>query len=196
MRQKLSDVRWVSLILFGVVLLSYGIFIRWFGLYGDDWIYLWNFHQFGAGNFVQFVAVEPAVFCLDLYPGFHAVWRACLAVSCFIGCPKMAQRGFGVWWILRIVWPDKTHQALWAALLFAVYPGFRQQPIAIQFILHFGVLDLFLFSIATMLLSAKHKQKYWTLTIASIVSALAIFSLEYFAGLGTPSPYFPVAGIG
>ena len=40
------------------VILSYGIFIPLWGLYGDDWIYMWNYHVFGAGSFVDFVAVD------------------------------------------------------------------------------------------------------------------------------------------
>ena len=189
MRQKLSDVRWISLLLFGVVLLSYGIFIRWLGLYGDDWIYLWNFHQFGAGNYVQFVAVDRPfsawIYILTSTVFGERVWLYHVLLVALRWLSAIL-----VWWILRIVWPGKARQALWAALLFAVYPGFRQQPIAIQFILHFSVLDLFLFSVATMLLAVKRKQKYWTLTIASIVSALAIFSLEYFAGLELLRPVF------
>ena len=182
MRHKLSDLRWVSLLLFGAVLFSYGIFIRWFGLYGDDWIYLWNYHQFGAGNFVQFVAADRPfsawIYVLTSALFGEKVWlyHVLLLILRWISAILF-------WWILRIVWPEQTRQATWAAVLFAVYPGFRQQPIAVQFILHFSILDLFLFSVVMMLLAVKKPQKYWTLTIASILSALAIFSLEYFAGL-------------
>src|SRR5512140_2428447 len=46
----------VPLALLGAAILGYGIFIPWFKLYGDDWIYLWNFHLFGASSFGAFVA--------------------------------------------------------------------------------------------------------------------------------------------
>ena len=183
MHRKLSDVRWVSLLLFGVVLFAYGIYIRWFGLYGDDWIYLWNYHQFGAGNFVQFVSTDRP-FSAWLYVltsalfGEHVwLYHVFLIVLRWLSAVLF-------WWILRIVWPEKVRQASWAALLFALYPGFRQQPISVQFILHFSILDLFLLSVATMLLAAKQQhKKFWTLTITSVISALSIFSLEYFVGL-------------
>ncbi|MCD4672489.1 MAG: hypothetical protein K8R77_07495, partial [Anaerolineaceae bacterium] len=50
--------RSLPLAFLGAVLLSFGIFIPLWGLYGDDWIYMWNYHQFGAGGFIDFVAVD------------------------------------------------------------------------------------------------------------------------------------------
>ena len=182
MRNRLSDVHRVSLILLGVVVFSYGLFLRWFGLYGDDWIYLWNYHQFGAGSFVQFVAADRPfsawIYVLTTAVLGEQVW---LYHVLLLGLRWFSAVLF--WWVLRIVWPEQRKQVVWAAVLFAVYPGFRQQPISVQFILHFSILDLFLLSVITMLLAVKKPQKYWTLTIASAVSALGIFSLEYFAGL-------------
>ncbi|MEJ5201341.1 MAG: hypothetical protein WHV66_03825, partial [Anaerolineales bacterium] len=52
-----------------------------------------------------------------------------------------------------------------------------------QFILHFSVLDLFLFSLAAMLLAVRQPKWRWLWMVLGVLSSLAIFSLEYFAGL-------------
>lgn len=82
-----------------------------------------------------------------------------------------------------MVWPNHKKYVTWIAFLFAIFPGFQQQPIAVQFILHFSVLDLTLLSIGTMLLAIRKPKRFWPLTLISILSSFVIFSLEYFIGL-------------
>ena len=52
----------------------------------------------------------------------------------------------GMWWALRGLWPNKTRQVTWMALLFAVYPVFFQQPIAVAYSQHFITYALFFLS--------------------------------------------------
>jgi len=165
-----------------LVLLSYGLHIGWFGFYGDDWIYIYNYHVLGAGGFREFVAADRP----------FSAWVYALTTPIFgeMALPYhlflLALRWLSavlVWWVLCLVWHGAARQASWAAMLFAVYPGFLQQPIAVQFILHFSVLDLFLFSLAAMLLAVHQIKWRWLWTILGVLASLAIFSLEYFAGL-------------
>lgn len=182
MFQRVFSSRTVPLVLAGLVLLSYGLYIGWFGFYGDDWIYIYNYHVLGAGGFGDFVAADrpfsawiyaltTPVFGESALP-YHVLLLVLRWLSAVL-----------VWWVLRLLWPGANRQAGWVALLFAVYPGFLQQPIAVQFILHFSVLDLFLFSLAAMLLAVHHPRWRWLWMALGLVSSLAIFSLEYFAGL-------------
>ena len=167
--------------LLGAVILSYGIFIPWWGLYGDDWIYMWNYHVFGAGSFVDFVAVDrpfsawiyiltTPIFGENVWP-YHLLLLGLRWLSAFL-----------LWKILRIIWPQNRRQTGWVALLFAIYPGFQQQPIAVQFILHFATLDLTLFSIWAMLRSVQQPGKKRVLTVLGLAASLSIFGIEYFAG--------------
>ncbi len=100
----------------------------------------------GAGSFVEFVAVDrpfsawiyvltTPIFGENAWP-YHLLLLGLRWMSAFL-----------LWKILRIIWPQNGRQTGWVALLFAIYPGFQQQPIAVQFILHFATLDLTLFSI-------------------------------------------------
>lgn len=180
-RFRFSD-RTLPFAFLGAVLLGYGIFIPWWGLYGDDWIYLWNYHLFGAGSFVDFVAVDRPfsawIYMLSTPVFGETVWLyhvfllALRWVSVFL-----------LWKILRLLWPGHPRQTAWVAILFAVYPGFQQQPIAVQFILHFATLDLSLFSIWAMLQAVLQPRQKRFLTVLGLAASLSMFGIEYFVGL-------------
>lgn len=181
MRRFHFSERSLPLAFLGAVLLSYGIFIPLWGLYGDDWIYMWNYHQFGAGGFIDFVAVDrpfsawiymlsTPLFGETIWP-YHLLLLVLRWLSVFL-----------LWKILRMIWPKNSRQTAWVALLFAIYPGFQQQPIAVQFILHFATLDLSLFSIWAMLRAVQQPQQKRILTVAALAASLGMFGIEYFVG--------------
>ncbi len=103
---------------------------------------------------------------------------------------------FLFWRILSLVWPAAKRINSWTAILFAVYPGFQQQPIAVQFILHFASLDLCLFSIWSMIhhLSLEDapgtmgKRIFW-MVVGFVSGTTAMFSCEYFVGLEAIRPF-------
>ena len=163
------------------VILSYGIFIPVWGLYGDDWIYMWNYHVFGAGSFVDFVAVDRPfsawIYVLTTPIFGEASWPYHLLL---LGLRWLS--AILLWKILCLIWPQNGRQTGWVALLFAIYPGFQQQPIAVQFILHFATLDLSLFSIWAMLRSVQQPGKKRVLTVLGLAASLSMFGIEYFVG--------------
>jgi hypothetical protein len=172
-------------LLFVVVLLAYGIFIPWFGFYGDDWIYMHNFHQAGAFSFNQFVAADrpfsgwvyvltTPLFGEQAWP-YHVFLLALRWLSAVL-----------LWWVLKMVWPSQKWRLTAAAAIFAVFPGFLQHPIAVQYILHFSILDLFLLSLGWMAKAAGERpgsRRFWLFYGGSLLAGLGIFSIEYFVGL-------------
>jgi hypothetical protein len=179
----------VPLALLGVVLLSYGLWIPWWGLFGNDLPYLWYYHLLGPMGPGEFAAMDRPVSALfyaaaTLLFGEH-VWLYHVLLLLLRWLSSVL-----LWWVLRIVWPERNQEAMLAALLLAVYPGFRQNPVALEFILHLVVLDLFLVSLGATLLSACHPRHRITLGIVSAVGAAGLFSLEYFIGLEILRPIF------
>lgn len=180
----------VPVALLGIVVLSYGVFIPWFGLYGDDWIYLYAYHVGGPTFFIDFVAWDRPfsawIYLLTtplfgenimLYHIFMLILRWMSAVL--------------LWWVLRMVWKKHEWQVAGVAILFAIYPGFRQQPLPLEFILHFSSLNLFLLSVGLMLLSLSNRHRFWIYTIFSLLtSAWAMFPIEYFFGWEMLRPIF------
>jgi hypothetical protein len=156
-----------------------------FTFYRDDWYYIYDGIVLGPRAFLaMFEHLRPlrgplfaglfALFGPNPLPYhlFLFVWRV-------IG-------GFGMFWLLRLLWPNQRQGAYWAALLFTIYPGFlwwvggfEYQPMVLS-------LGFQVFSIAFMLkaiLAEKRSHKiYWT--IASILSSWVYLGLvEYSIGM-------------
>ena len=171
----------IALALLVLALLSYGIHIPAWGLYGDDWIYLYSYHAAGAGGFMDFVRADrPFSFWIyslitpllgeTIYP-YHVL----LLLVRWIGACLL-------YWLVQLAAPLYRHLAVGVAVLFLIYPGFGQHPVALQFILHFTVLALTIFSFACMI-KAGQSSHPWRWIITSWLAALvSLFSLEYFFG--------------
>ena len=112
-----------------VLVIAYGIGIPHLSFYGDDWIYIYNYHIAGAGSFPLFTRWDRP----------HSAWIYVLTTALFGESPLgyhlyvFVMRWLAAWLfrsvLLRIFGQEKT--AGIASLLFAVYPGFQQQPVAV-----------------------------------------------------------------
>ncbi|MCE1254480.1 MAG: hypothetical protein LWX83_13140, partial [Anaerolineae bacterium] len=114
------------LTLVGVILLSFGIYLPWYGIYGDDWQYLYLYHLLGVGGYGPFVMADRPfsawVYWLytpivgEFHFGYHLIM-----LGLRLGAALM------FWWVLRLIWKKQPWQVLWVTLLIAIYPSFKQQ---------------------------------------------------------------------
>ncbi|MFZ6026475.1 MAG: hypothetical protein ACOYYS_02055 [Chloroflexota bacterium] len=159
-----------------------------FGFYNDDWylLYAWDSVQGsqGAAGLAEVFAVDRPLRGLvvgglfelfDVNPLLYSLSAFGLRVA----------GAYGVWWLLRRV-TGRQLTAYLAALLFVVYPGFLDQPNAIDYQSHQIAFALEIFSLV-LSLRAVDVRSGW-LKVASIVvaSLLALFSfllMEYYIGL-------------
>jgi hypothetical protein len=98
-------------------------------------------------------------------------------------------------------WPAQRDKAAWAAALFAVYPGFTQQPISVIYGQAFLLFALLFFSIALSAWAAARPKGQSLVKALAILLALllsALFLYEYFFGLEllrwSCSGWFPTGG--
>jgi len=172
----------VPVALFLLAVLSYGMYIPFLGLVGDDWPYLWVYHTAGAGGYASFVAGDRPlsawvyVLFTPILGETPGLYHASLLMLRWLSA-------VGLWWVLRLVWPQHERPIAWVSFLFLVYPGFKQQFIPLEFILHFVVLDLFLLSLGAMVLAVRQVRWRWALLAVAAAGAAGMFSIEYFVGL-------------
>ena len=170
--------------------LSFGILIPWLGFYWDDWPSVWFLHFLGADGFVEVLASDRPL-----------LGRLYLLTTSLMGESTTSWQVFGlvarwasslvVWWLFRLLWKDRPQEAAWAALVFAIYPGFSQQYIAVTYSQVFVVLTFFILSLVTMILGVRKTRWYWLLyTLSLLLSAFSMFSVEYFFGLELLRPIF------
>lgn len=187
--QKLERVP-VPLILFFACIIAYGPLIPFLGFYWDDLPNMWVYHMFGSQGYITYASnhrpFSAWVFILttpilgESPLGYHVLslilrWAGAV----------------GVWWTLKQLWPKFDRQVVWVALLFAIYPGFRELPISTVFNVHFVCLMLTFFSFGGMLWAIRHPRHFWWSTLLSMfASAISIFTMEYFITLELLRPIF------
>ncbi len=171
-------------------ILSFGLLIPWLGFYWDDWPTVYTLHVLGPGGFIDaFSGDRPSLGWLFMVTtailgkstlawqifGLLTRWLACLALL----------------WALRLIWPNATRQVTWTAFLFAAYPGFLQQYIALTYSHSWIVLAAFFASLGSMLLSLRDPQRFWLWSVVSwLLAAFSVFTNEYFFGLELLRPVF------
>jgi hypothetical protein len=179
----------VPLALLGVTILGYAVLIPWLGFYWDDWAFVWISQKLGPAGLERYFSTNRPVWGLIYqtttqllgstpwhWQVFGIFWRWVCSVS--------------LWGLLRLMWPENSRWAVWAALLFVVYPGFDQQPIAITYGHFFIILTSLFVSFAAMLVPLFGKKKTWLWTALGMAfSLLNLLSMEYFFLLDLLRPF-------
>ncbi len=180
----------VPLALLGLCLISFGVLAPWLGFYWDDWPSIWYLHLLGPAGFLK-------VFALDR-PALG--WLFTLTSS-LMGTSPLAWQLFGVltrwlscvalWWALRTIWPRNTREVTWVSLLYAVYPGFQQQYIAVTYSHDWLILTLFFSSFGLMALALRQPRRFWLyMGVSWLLAAYVMFADEYYFGLELLRPVF------
>lgn len=167
-----------------LILLAYGTLAPRMGFYWDDLPFAWFLRFYGPAEFIPaFKPFRPLlgyVFLITtaIFGGNPITWQVLGLIARFI-------LSLQVWSLLRKVFPTRERSALWVALLFTVYPAYRQQPVALTHVnqeLIPLILLLSSFIVTVNLLRAENNSKP-KLALAIILQALGLFSTEYFFGL-------------
>ncbi len=193
---KSSD-RWlqISFPLFSlvVVIAAYGLLINRLGFYWDDWPWVWLFHSQGAARLLEIDQVSrplagEILWLGSLLAGENPVaWQVINLVYRWL-------TGLALWWMLRQLWPSQAEKTAWIALIFLLYPGFRQQYISINSSRHILPLALAFLSFGFMLAAwraSPGEKKTGTIlrTLAALVfMALSMLSTEYYYGMELVRP--------
>jgi hypothetical protein len=153
------------------------------GFYWDDWPSIWFLHLWGPASFREGFALDRPllawVFMLTT-PLFGESTTAWQYFSLF----TRLLASLAWWWTLRGLWPRAGRQVFGVALLFAVYPGFSQQYIAVTYSNSFLVFTLFIVSFGTMVWAYRKPGWFWPLMgLSLLTSAFSLFITEYFFGL-------------
>jgi hypothetical protein len=159
------------------------------GFYQDDWYQIWfdALAHIWAGYYAFFSAHSSPVYTYLTTP--------------FLGTSPLNWQIFGlfsrwlatltIWLVLRQFWPNKSQPVFWIALLFAIYPGFRQQYASVIYSHYFLQLAIHMVSFGCMALAIRKPRRYWLLTLLSLIlSVFSLFTSEYFFGLELLRPLF------
>jgi hypothetical protein len=180
----------VPLTLLGVCIAGFGLLIPWLGFYQDDWYQIWFGQAFGTRVFVDFYSFERP-FIAWLYMLTTPLLGANPTVWQIFGLVWRWIAALAVLWVCLTTRKKWTFPAVWVALLFAVYPAFRQQFASVIYSHYFLQFVIQMASIGLMALAIRGKRFYWLLTLLALaLGAIGLFTSEYFFGLEITRPFF------
>lgn len=167
--------------LFIATLLVYGFFIPFLGFYWDDLMIQWIAQTMGNSGLAAYFSTNRPVWGLFyqlttsllgddpwVWQVFAIFWRWLAAVGIYSLCKQLWQHQTSAWLV---------------ALLFLTYPGFSQQYIGTVYGHFFLVLSAFFFSFTLSIkaISTVNHKQFWIFTLsAMLLSAINLFSMEYF----------------
>jgi hypothetical protein len=177
----------VPLALLAVTLLAYAPLVPWLGYYQDDWYQVWFGRAFGAGIYPAYYARErPFIGWLYMLT-VPIVGTAPLSWQVFALLARWLA-GLSAWALLRRVLPGRPRLAFWTAVLFTVYPGFRQQYLAViysHYLLQLAFqLSMISLTLAAVRLAEPKRVLRAALYLVSLAgSAIGLLVSEYFFGV-------------
>ncbi len=183
MRRRFSHPFAVPGTLLVLLLMAFGLLIPSLGFYWDDWLVILLAHFPDRQVFWAFYAYDRPfsawtyLFTLPLLGVTPWRWHVFTLVLRWL-------TAVAFWGVLRQLWPRHNRQATWAAMLFAVYPSFTQQSIAVAYSQHFLTYLLFMLSCLAMLTAIRRPRYSLLLTVfALLTQGLHLATMEYFLGL-------------
>ena len=172
-----------------IAIFSFALLIPWIGFSWDDWAFIWISHHFGSEGLVQYFSTNRPVWgffyqiSTSLLGDAPWQWQLFSIIMRWLASILL-------WLLIRALWPKRQHMALWATLVFLVYPGFRQQAIAITYGHFYLIYGSFIASLLCMVLAYKRPKNFAIFTgISLILSAMNLYSMEYFFTLEAIRPF-------
>ncbi len=179
-KDLLSSPIFCAALLLATTLVCYGLMAAKLGFYWNSWPMNWIAQTRGGAGLAQYFSTNRPVWGLlyqittpilgsSPFPWqiFALVWRWLAALA--------------FWGMLRLLWPHRPELALWAGLLFIVYPGFQQQSIGLLYSHFYIVMTAFVLSMVCTLWAIRHPQRraLW-LVLGLVLSTANLLMMEYF----------------
>ncbi|NPV56069.1 MAG: hypothetical protein HPY76_05260 [Anaerolineae bacterium] len=177
---------------------SFGLLAPQLGFYWDDWAKMLVGKIFGLSGYWQYYAEDRPLsgwthILLTPLLGYKPLnWQLFVLALRWL-------TSVGVWWLLTMLFPARPRLGVTATLIFAVYPVFAQQSIAVTFHQQWLQYCLFVLSLILTVLAFRRPRWDWLFTTLALVAMLAQLSItEYFVGIELLRPlilWFLLAGV-
>ena len=174
----------VGLLFLAISILAFGLQIPWLGYYVDDWIILQAYNSGGLERLFEYAFRDnrPVVFWLwglgfELFGSSTVAWHIWALFWRWLAVVM-------VWLGWQHLWPKARYQTTLAALIFAVYPLFTQQPTALTYSFHWICFFLWALSVYWMIRSVQEPRRFVPFTVGAILSGgVQLFAQEFYVGL-------------
>ncbi len=177
---------WFPLFLFLLTILTYGLLTSRQGFYLDDWYIILFKEKLGNEGFLLYFSKDrpflsyPYVVLMALFGESAVSWAIFALVMRWVATCTF-------WQLLNKLFPEKKKLWMWAAVLFAVYPGFRFHWFAIMYAFAYIFLTFYFLSFLSMAKALENRSApalygLWTL-LGLLFLLIGIVPQEYFFGM-------------
>lgn len=183
-KKIIFDLRFTPVILLILCFLSCGLFITNTGFFIDDWYFMWFKHFFGALQFPAYYGVDRP-FQGYFYPiaSFVLAGSESPIVWSLFAIILRWLSTLALWGMLQTLWPKSGFQNSMVAFLAAVFPGFTQHWIVIQYSYYYSCLAFFFLSISLMIKAIREPRRFWIYYPVSFLLGFFSMTSEFFFGL-------------
>jgi hypothetical protein len=193
-RLKSENAHAAALIFFATGL-SFTWFLPWLGFYWDDWLVLFHIQTSRYADLIHLYAFDRPLSAWTALLSGPILGTSALAWQLF-SLAIRAVAAFALYRIVDTLLPKQRQFALWTAIIFAVYPAYRLQPISVAYSQHWISYLAFFVSIIFMLNAIMQPATRIRNTfIALFLAATHLATLEYFAGLELLRPFIVLAAL-
>ncbi len=189
--KKINLPAWVlPLALLLLALLTYGPLLPQLGLYWDDWPFAWTRANLGLQGLRDLFEITRPI-----RGWIEALLTPLLGISVIRWqAYALLMRGLAAvsfWWFLRHLWPERKAEALVAASILVVFPGYTQQPQAMTYHYYWTFFGLLFLSFVLMIRSVRSGgwPVWWLFAVSVVLCALQLASMEYLLGLEVLRPF-------
>jgi hypothetical protein len=174
---KTRHIPWFLLV---IAALTYGLFFWQRGFYWDEFPWAWIYYRLGPDMLTKTFSTSRPFWGM-IYQLTMPVIGPNPWVWQLLAFSLRWVTALLFWAILRILFPAHPRPALWASLLFLVYPGMGQHFIALMYSHFYIVLSAYLLSLYLSLLALKNEKHRMVLFAASyLLAAVNLLAMEYF----------------
>ncbi len=164
--------------------LAYLPFVAQFGYFNDDWYLMYAAGAKGVSVFRDIFSIDRPGRALVMAPAWLLFGGNPLYYNLSAYLFRLAG-GLGFCWLLRHLWPRQRTETALMALLFLVYPGFLNQPNALDYQSHIVGLAAAVFSLAftaKAVLAQRRLEKIACFALSIILGWFALSQMEWYIG--------------
>lgn len=173
---------WIPPIIFlAVLVFAFGLLIPGLGFYWDDWPPILIEKMQEGQTFWEFYRYDRPLSAWTYVVLFPILGIKPLVWQIFTLGIRWLTTVF-VWLSLRELWPTHRKPAIWAAIIFAIYPSFDQQAISLAFSQHWICYLFYVASLWAMIKAVRTKTFAYAL-LSYLLAGVHLWTMEYFAGL-------------
>jgi len=176
----------IAILIFSI--LSFGLLIPFLGFYWDDWPMIWFSYTQGPLGFPEVFSGDRPFLSL-IYILTTSIFKLSPIEWQLLGLFSRILTSLAFWWAFSQMWPEQREKLGWAAILFTVYPGFKQQSISVVYSNGLFLLAAYFLSIGWMIRSIKEAKHRLAYTIGGLLAyVFCMFSTEYYYGMDLVRP--------